>query len=427
MSASVGDGAPVASRTTLTAGRRQAALPRPRPMADRAFRCILIAAIQSLVGDQIARVALTVLVFTSTGSAAATAGAYALTLLPGLAGGMLGHLADRWPRGTLMVGCDLLRGGLLLLAGLFASSPAIVCFVLALVVMAGGPFQSAGASVVADRLSGEAFRSANTLRQICIQSAQVIGFGVGGVVVSAVGARSGLLIDALSFFVSAAIVHFGIGRQPRDDSAHDSKRSFRAGLRAVLADQGQRVRLGVFCLLGFWIVPEGLAGPYAASVGGGSVRIGVLLTAVPAGFAVGSLVFKQLSSARISRRAVAPLAVFAGLPMIALVGTPPLPVAVVLLMLSGIGTSAFAIALTEYIETAPSANRGQAVGVSQSVGLLVQGVGVIVGGALAEGIGPGRTLALAGLAASVVALPVARARIRWLRRESPQMPATVVV
>ncbi len=61
----------------------------------REFRLLWLADIQSLLGDQVARVALSVLVFDSTHSGLATAAVYALTYLPALLGGvLLGHLAS---------------------------------------------------------------------------------------------------------------------------------------------------------------------------------------------------------------------------------------------------------------------------------------------------------------------------------------------
>ena len=57
--------------------------------AHREYRGLWIAHGLSLAGDQLARVALAVLVFDRTGSALATAGAYAVTFLPWLVGGPL--------------------------------------------------------------------------------------------------------------------------------------------------------------------------------------------------------------------------------------------------------------------------------------------------------------------------------------------------
>jgi MFS family permease len=65
------------------------------------FRALWIAEVFSVAGDQLARVALALLVFSRTGSASLTALTYALTFVPALIGGwLLSGLADRWPRRT---------------------------------------------------------------------------------------------------------------------------------------------------------------------------------------------------------------------------------------------------------------------------------------------------------------------------------------
>ncbi len=67
--------------------------------AEREFRWLWAAGVQSLLGDQLARVALSVLVFERTASSLLTAAVYALTFLPAFLGGvLLGGVADRYPR-----------------------------------------------------------------------------------------------------------------------------------------------------------------------------------------------------------------------------------------------------------------------------------------------------------------------------------------
>jgi MFS family permease len=67
--------------------------------AVREFRAIWAAEALSQVGDQLARVALAVLVYDRTESAALAGLTYALTLAPAFLGGVvLSGLADRFPR-----------------------------------------------------------------------------------------------------------------------------------------------------------------------------------------------------------------------------------------------------------------------------------------------------------------------------------------
>src|SRR4051794_39898944 len=78
------------------------------------FRVLWIADLFSVVGDQLARVALAVLVFGRPGSPMWAAVTYALTFLPALLGGvLLGGLADRFRRREVLVVTDVLRAVLI--------------------------------------------------------------------------------------------------------------------------------------------------------------------------------------------------------------------------------------------------------------------------------------------------------------------------
>ncbi|MEU4744613.1 MFS transporter, partial [Actinosynnema sp. NPDC023658] len=108
--------------------------------ASTEFRALFVAHTISTVGDQFARVALTVLVFRGTGSPAWAAITYALTFLPDLVGGpLLAGLADRYPRRAVMVSSDLLRAALVAVMAVPALPWPVVCGLLVLVQLAGAP------------------------------------------------------------------------------------------------------------------------------------------------------------------------------------------------------------------------------------------------------------------------------------------------
>src|SRR3954452_25160812 len=79
----------------------------------REFRSLWAAELLSVAGDQLARLALAVLVFARTSSARLTALTYALTFIPAVLGGaLLSGLADRFSRRRILVVADLVRAGL---------------------------------------------------------------------------------------------------------------------------------------------------------------------------------------------------------------------------------------------------------------------------------------------------------------------------
>src|SRR5215469_10177351 len=77
------------------------------------FRALWAAQMLSVAGDQLARVALTVLVYDRTRSAFLAAVTFVMGVMPIFLGGaVLSGLADRLPRRAVMIVCDLGRAAL---------------------------------------------------------------------------------------------------------------------------------------------------------------------------------------------------------------------------------------------------------------------------------------------------------------------------
>src|SRR5450755_1362052 len=74
------------------------------------FRALWLAQVLSVIGDQLARVALTLLVYDKTRSALLAAVTFAASVVPIFIGGIfLAGLADRFPRRQVMIICDMAR------------------------------------------------------------------------------------------------------------------------------------------------------------------------------------------------------------------------------------------------------------------------------------------------------------------------------
>src|SRR5688572_20440400 len=92
------------------------------------FRHLWGAQTLSSLGDQLASVALAVLVYHRTHSALLTALTYALTYLPPIVGGpLLSGLADHFPRRRVMIVCDLARAALVGLMALEGTPFGALC------------------------------------------------------------------------------------------------------------------------------------------------------------------------------------------------------------------------------------------------------------------------------------------------------------
>src|SRR3954447_11200676 len=130
----------------------------------RAFAVLFAAEVQSIAGDPLARVALSVLGFRETDSATATGLIFALTFLPAIAGGaLLGSLGDRYRRRAVMITVESIRAALFATMAVPSLSTSLRVVLLVLAVFVGPLFTTAGISYLAAALSPETFRVATGL------------------------------------------------------------------------------------------------------------------------------------------------------------------------------------------------------------------------------------------------------------------------
>jgi MFS family permease len=381
-------------------------------LRSREFRGLWFADLQSLLGDQIARVALTVIVFDRTGSGFLTALVYAMTYLPALIGPWAGVLADRLPRRQLLVGGDLVRAVLVALMAVPGIPLPVLVGLLIVVVAVGTPWKAAESALVADILAGEGYALGVGLRVATVQGAQLAGFAAGGAFVALLGPRGAIALDAATFVVSALVISIAVKRRPPAGAEGSGPVGWRAGLRAVFGDANLRTLVALAWLAGVYVVPEGLAAPYAAGFGSGPLSIGLLLASAPAGMMVASLLFVRLLDGRGRRRLMVPMAVGAGLPLIGCVADLGLGYVVALWAASGACMAYQTQVIADFVQLVPASIRGQAIAVASSGLLAAQGVGLSLGGALAQLTSAQVAVAAAGATGSLAALATGTRRRR---------------
>jgi MFS family permease len=388
--------------------------------ADSEFRALWLAQAISLTGDQLARVALASLVYTETGSPFITALVYALTYLPWLIGGpLLSGLADRYPRRAVMVSCQLLSAALVALMAVPGTPLPVLATLLFLVILVESPFLAARASLLVDVLPDDRYVLASAMNQLTVQGSQVFGFAGGGALVLLLEPSGALLLDAASFLLAAALVRFGVRARPPAAGAAEQGSSWqrmRTGARVVFGDPRLRGLVLLAWLATFWVVPEALAAPYGQ---GKPTAVGLLLAAQPAGSVIGGLWLSRLVRPTTRLELMGPLAVLSCVPLLFFAATPPLPLAVALLVISGIGTTYNLPANAAFMQALPAGRRGQAFGLV-SAGLVAgQGIGITVAGAFAEVVPPGLVITVAGGIGLVAALSLSGAGRRFLSSPSP--------
>lgn len=385
------------------------------------FRTLWVAQLLSRAGDQLAAVALAVLVFGRTGSTLATALTYSLTFLPWLVGGpLLAGLADRLPRRQVMVGCDLARAGLVGLMALPGVPLAVLFVLLFLVVLLESPFSAARAATLPEVLAGDRYVVGSSVVSVTNEVAQVAGFAVGGALVALIGTSGALVVNAATFGVSAALLmrlRHRPAAVPDPDGAslgsllrlRGAREGLREGLLLVSGHPALRRLTLLAWLCAFYAVPEALAVPYAHQAGEGSTVAGLLLAANPAGAVIGSVCLGRFVAPARRMRLMGPLAVLSCAPLVACVTTPAWWVAGLLWFVSGLGSSYNLPANAAFVAAVPAGQRGQAFGLVGSGMAVGQGLALVLAGAAAELWSAGAVIAVAGAAGVCAALLLARA------------------
>jgi len=391
-----------------TSGRPRS--PWSAVLADREYSTLWLAYALSLAGDQLARVALAVLVFDSTGSAVATALVYAVTFLPWLVGGpLLAGLGDRYPRRTVLIVCDALAAVLLAVMALPGLSLLALAALLFLVVTLSAPFSAARSALVRDLFpDDERYAAAVALSAVTIQLSQVAGFAVGGLLVAALGSRQALLVDAGSFAVSAVLVGLRVRHRPAPGAGGGRRHwaDVRAGARLVFGDRQLRALTLFAWLAAFHVhsVPSGVVVPYVTDRGGGPAAIGLLLAAATLGSGLAMVLLTTWVPPPRRMRLMAPLAILAAAGLVPCLLDPPLPVVGLLWLVAGLGTGYQLVANVAFVSAVPAERRAQAFGMV-SAGLAAgQGIGVVAAGALAEVVDPAVVVGGAGILGLIAVL-----------------------
>jgi MFS family permease len=377
-------------------------------LAVTEFRALFSAQLVTVTGDQLARVALSILVYDRTNSPGWAALTYALTFLPDLVGGpLLSGLADRHPPRLVMVAADVLRAAAVtVMASPGLPLPAVAALLVG-VQLFNPVWNSARAALLPQVLPGETFVPGMGLLMMLVQAGQVAGFALGGLLVAGLGTSGALLADAASFAVSALFLVHGVQSwPPRAEPGVRWWPHVRAGWTVVVGDRRRLALVALGCVSGIYIAGEAIAAPYAAELGGGAVVVGLLLGAYALGNVIGMAALSRIPPARRSRL-LGPLAMLACAALLGCALRPDLEATLALLTLSGVASSYNLIANTTFVQLTPDAQRAQAFGFALTALRVSQGVGVVLAGLAAERAAPHGVVAAAGAIGVVAAFGAA--------------------
>jgi hypothetical protein len=374
----------------------------------REFSVIFAANVVSMLGTVVAAVALTVLVYEQTRSPALAASVMALSFLPYLIGGtLLGAAVDRLPARRALVACDLASAAvvaIMVVPGVPVAGLLVLLFANGLIAPV---YQGVRAAVLPEILpAGSPYVLGRALMRMVSQGAQIVGYGVGGLLLAIASPRGALAVDAATFAASALLVRLGTSRRPPHAAkAGSMARDSLAGVRAALAHRPtRRVLLFGWLVPACAVAPEALAAPYAVHIGQPARAAGFLLVGIPVGTVIADILAARVFPARLQYRVIVPAGLLTFVPLAGFAVSPGLGLALGLLVVSGLGSAWMAGMDGLLVATAPPALRNRALALSSAGLMFTQGAGFALWGIAGQYIPLPVVIPLAAAAGAVAVI-----------------------
>jgi MFS family permease len=386
-------------------------------LRDKPFLSLWAARAISFMGDQVATVALVLLVSRSH-PATAVGGLLLAESLPWLLSAIAGSVADRVDRRRLMIVCQFGQG--IIFAGITVWLPPYPAL-LALVVIAslmGTLLRAAGQSSVPALVRDEDLLAANALLGTALNASVVLGPALGGALAGLAGPRLALGVDTASFMLSAATLLWLPALPPEPLSGGEpADRGVLAALRFGLADPVLRALLLSTAMLVAFAGVDNVALVYLVrdTLGGGSFAYGAAMAAFGIGMFLATALLVRFTRWRVEQTIFAGTAATAAGTL--LTGLAPTlgavyPAQVVGGAGNGIEVAAGSTLIQRHTPRAMVGRMSGALQTCVAIGFLVAYLG---GGALVAATSPRTTFLVAGtgsLLALVVLRPVLAARPR---------------
>ena len=233
---------------------------------NRNYRLLVLANIINRFGDSVDAIVFTWLTYTLTESAAFSALVFAANRLPTvLLQPLTGVWMERRPKRRAMVVTDLLRGllvGYILLRVLTGLPTAAELLIFTTLISTVEAFrQPAGGAILPQIVPPEQYTEAISYQSGLSSAAELVGTGLGAVLISLIGNAGAMAVDVVTFLLSALLLSAMVLKEtlPAEPEQFSSRKLFRElsdGLTMVKANRA------ILYLLLLAVVLNGLLTPY---------------------------------------------------------------------------------------------------------------------------------------------------------------------
>lgn len=323
-----------------------------------------------------------------------------------------GIWADRLPRYRVMVASNLVNGTVqAVTAALLLSGHAEVWQLIVLSAIAGTSFAfffPASTGIVPQTVPAGSLQSANALLRLGVNATRIGGAALAGLVVGVTSPGTGIAVDAVSFFLAAALV--GAMRLP--PTLRLEGRNFIAELAEGWREFVSRTWLWTIVLqFGFVNAvvsgTELVLGPVIAKQHlGGATAWGLILTATSIGLILGGMLLLRFKPRRILL--VATLGYLLSIPILLGLAVPlPLIALMALALLAGVGNEIFGVLWDTAIQQEIPEDKLSRVSSYDALGsFALIPLGLAAAGPIADALGTKETLLLAAAISLIATLAV---------------------
>ena len=246
-------------------------------LSNRPYMLLLSSSVISEAGDWAARLALTWLMYTLTGSVLASAAVLIVSVVPAaLVGPWLAAATASWPHRRATIVCDVIRAGLFAVVAAHPS-PLLALSVAGVAGVVSVVFESHRSAWLPHVTGIDALGTAVSLAHALSDATVIIGYAAGGILLGLLGVSGALWVNAATFLVSGLLLA-GVGRARSVEEGDTRPVGLSAAWSALSAD---RWLLGIVALATMAVAAatsvEAVALPVLTSAGVPVAATGVVL------------------------------------------------------------------------------------------------------------------------------------------------------
>ena len=372
------------------------------------------------LGNSIVMITIPWLILEETGSPAFAGLVAAISALPGLLISPIGGwLVDHIGRRTVSIGADLLSAVAVVAFPIVALTSELSGSTIFIIAVIGAIFDPAGYTARKTLLADVAKASdieldrLNGIHEGFMGVAWVFGPAVGAGLISTVGAVNSFWVaGGLFIFAALAIVFLRVGNLGKDardlaeEMGEKTNRSIRVGFQVLWKDKLLRtLTLSILIIAAVYLPTETVVLTTYFEDLGQPASLGIVISALAAGYAVGSFGYGWVSARLKRKNLVRTTLIGTAVSILPMAFLPPLPILIVAGFFLGLSWGPFNPLISTLIQQrVPADQQGRVFGVQTAVFYAAPPLGMVLAGISVESLGVSTTYLILAAILSTTAL-----------------------